>query len=134
MPKMPAGGMPQFKDVRIDVEREEITLMINMGGMAMPMKLDAKDIKDINFRSAKTKKLFKEVDTEELVFTMEKMPKMSPPPGMPAGGDEGGGMPQPPAGMKPEIVIPKAACGKEFDAYKSLLERFAKNNHISFSR
>ena len=130
--------MPQFKSVRIDVEKDRLTLMINMGGMAMPMNIDAKDIKQIHFQPTKIKKLFKEVDSEELVLSLDKMPKMSPPPGMPAGpsDDEGGGgpggMPQMPPDVKPELKIPKTACAKEFDAYKSLLERFAKTNHIQF--
>ena len=41
MPKIPGGGMPQMKDVRIDIERDQITLMANMGGMALPMTLEA---------------------------------------------------------------------------------------------
>ena len=140
MAKMPAGGMPQFKDVRIDAERDTLTLMTNMGGMPMPIKLEAKGIQEISFRPCKIKKLFKEVESEELVFSMDKMPKMAPPPGMPAmdgdgaPGGPGGGMPQPPADFKPELVIPKEACGKEFNAYKSILERFAKSNHIPFSK
>lgn len=127
--------MPQMKDVRIDVERDQVILMANMGGMALPMTLEAKEMKGICFRSCKIRKLFKEVDSEEVVFTMEKMPKMSMP-GGPGGpdGDMPGGMPQMPAGMKPEIAIKKNACGKEFDAYKSLLERFAKNNSIPFEK
>lgn len=125
-----------MKDVRIDVERDQVILMANMGGMALPMTLEAKEMKGICFRPCKIKKFFRAVDSEEIVFTMEKMPKMSMPggPGGPgrSGGDMPGGMPQLPADMKPEIVIQKNACGKEFDAYKSLLERFAKNNNITF--
>ena len=132
MPKMPGGGMPQMKDVRIDIERDQITLMANMGGMALPMTLEAKEMKKICFRPCKIKKLFKEVDSEEVVFTMEKMPRLSMPGG--PGGGMPGGMPQMPADKQPEIVIQRNACGKEFDAYKSLLERFAMNNHIPFEK
>ena len=51
MPKIPGGGMPQMKDVRIDIERDQITLMANMGGMALPMTLEAKEMKKICFFS-----------------------------------------------------------------------------------
>ena len=108
--------------------------MVNMGGMSMPMKLDAKDIHSIMFRSCKIKKLFKEIESEKLVLFMDKMPKLTPPPGMPVALDgEGGRTPQPPADKKPKLVSPKTACGKEFDAYKSIPERFANTNGISFT-
>lgn len=72
MPKIPGGGMPQMKDVRIDIERDQITLMANMGGMALPMTLEAKEMKKICFRPCKIKKLFKKVDSEEVVFPWRK--------------------------------------------------------------
>ena len=133
-PKMPSGGMPQIKNARLNIEKDTLTLMVNMGGMAMPMNFEAKNIKGISFRSCKVKKLFKEIDSEELVLELNEMPRMSPPGGM---GDDND-MPssrgsQPPADMKPELKIPKTACASEFDAYKPQLEKFAKANRIKYS-
>ena len=121
----PVRQAPRFKSVRLNIEKNDISMVANMGGRPVSVNFDTKKIKKIIIQPVKIKKLFRQVDAEQIVFEFSEMPRI---PGMPlpTGSDNASQAP-------PQCIFEEKACGKEFDIYKRLLSKLSVTNGIEFS-
>jgi hypothetical protein len=116
--------VPRFKSVRLNIEKNDISMIANLGGRPLSVNFETKKIKKITIQPVRIKKLFRQVNAEQIVFEFSEMPRIPGIPPVPANQEL-----QPP----PRLIFEEKACGKEFGIYKRLLARFSSTNNIEFS-
>jgi hypothetical protein len=115
--------LPKFKSVRLNIEKNDISMIANLNGRPLSVNFETKKIKKITIQPVKIKKLFRQVDAEQIVFEFSEMPRI---PGIPQASENN-------TQTSSTLVFEEKACGKEFNIYKRVLARFSDANEIEFS-
>ena len=97
------------KEDPILIDKTELILMAPQGGGTETINVAYDKIIRIEFRKCEESKLFKKFPSEQIVFTIR--------------------------GREDPVIFFRGKVGEDlFDGYKSAIQKFAKDNRVSFAR
>jgi hypothetical protein len=126
LPAVTRGELPKYKSIFLNIENDEISMFASSKDEPVNVTFDTKKIRNITIQPTSARRIFRNVETEEILIEFSETPRIPVQKFITA--EEAAE-----TGIYPTLVIGKKACGKEFIIYKKLLSKFAERNNISFS-